>query len=144
MTLQRMENVGIVVDDLTAAVAFFTELGLTLEGEGEVVGGFADQCVGLDGVHCRIAMMKVPDGPGRLELSQYLSPVAAPAPQKPPHNIVGTHRVMFSVTDIEDVVARLRPLGGELAGQIAQYGDTTRLCYLRGPSGIFVGLAEEV
>ncbi|MGC4941636.1 VOC family protein [Kribbella sp. DT2] len=143
MTLQRMDNVGIVVDDLDAAVAFFAELGLELEGRARVEGTFADQCVGLEGVSCDIAMMRVPDGPGRLELAKYLSPVAGPmTPQRPPHNLVGMHRVMFTVTGIEDVVARLRPLGGELVGEIARYGDNTKVCYVRGPGEILIGLAE--
>jgi catechol 2,3-dioxygenase-like lactoylglutathione lyase family enzyme len=143
LTLQGMDNVGIVVDDLDAAVAFFAELGLELEGTAEISGPFADQSVGLDGVRCAIAMMRAPDGSGRLELAQYLTPAALPAtPENPPHNIVGMHRVMFRVEGIEDVVERLRAHGGELVGEIAVYEETIRLCYLRGPAGIFVGLAD--
>ncbi|MFJ4982999.1 VOC family protein [Streptomyces sp. NPDC088732] len=145
MAIQRMDNVGIVVEDLDAAVAFFVELGMELEGTAEVEGPFADQCTGLDGVHCDIAMVRTPDGGSRLELARYRSPVAiGDEPRNRPHNILGTHRVMFAVDDIEDTVGRLRPHGGELLGGIARYEDSFLLCYLRGPSGIIVGLAEQL
>jgi catechol 2,3-dioxygenase-like lactoylglutathione lyase family enzyme len=145
MAVQRMDNVGIVVEDMDAAVAYFEELGMELEGRGEVQGGFADQCTGLDGVHCDIAMMRTPDGHGRLELAKYRSPaVISDGPRNRPHNILGTHRVMFAVDDIKDTVARLRPHGGELVGEIARYEDSYLLCYLRGPEGIIVGLAEQL
>ncbi|TCC61256.1 VOC family protein [Kribbella pittospori] len=145
MTIQRMDNVGIVVDDLDAAIAFFAELGLELEGKAQVEGSWADQCVGLDGVRCDIAMMRTPDGHSRLELSLYLSPVViAATPQNPPHNTVGMHRVMFSVDNIEDVVARLRPHGAEVLREIAQYEDIVRLCYVRGPAGILIGLSQQL
>ena len=145
MAIQRMDNVGIVVEDLDAAVAFFTELGMELEGQAEIEGPWADQTVGLDGIRCAIAMLRTPDGHNRLELAQYHSPAAIPAtPSSPPHNTVGMHRVMFAVDDIDDVVDRLSTHGAELLGGVAQYGDSYRLCYLRGPAGIIVALAEEL
>ena len=145
MTIQRMDNVGIVFDDLEAAIAFFVELGMELEGTAQVEGLVADQCVGLEGVRCDIAMMRTPGGHGRLELAKYRSPgVIAANPQNPPHNTVGMHRVMFAVDDIEDVVTRLRTHGAELVGEVAQFEDSYRLCYVRGPEGIFVGLAEQL
>ncbi|MFI5640710.1 VOC family protein [Streptomyces goshikiensis] len=145
MAIQRMDNVGIVVEDLRAAVAFFVELGMELEGSGEVEGLFADRCTGLDGVHCEIAMLRTPDGHSRLELAKYLSPAATSGgPRDRPHNILGTHRVMFAVDDIEDTVARLRPHGAELVGEIARFEDSYLLCYLRGPEGFIVGLAERL
>jgi catechol 2,3-dioxygenase-like lactoylglutathione lyase family enzyme len=139
-----MDNVGIVFDDLDTAVAFFTELGLEVEGKAQVEGPVADQTVGLDGVRCDIVMMRTPDGHGRLELAKYLTPAVHAGPHDPPHNTVGMHRVMFAVDDIEDVVARLRTHGAELVGGFAQYEDSYRLCYVRGPEGIIVGLAEQL
>ncbi|ARQ68807.1 VOC family protein [Streptomyces marincola] len=143
MTVQRMDNVAIVVDDLDAAVAFFTELGLEVEGRAHIEGPWADDAVGLDGVRSDIAMMRTPDGHGRLELTRYVTPAAArPAPADPPPHTPGLHRVMFAVDDIDGTVARLRAHGGELLGGIARYEDAYRLCYLRGPAGIIVALAE--
>uniref|UniRef100_UPI003D96522F VOC family protein n=1 Tax=Nocardiopsis sp. CA-288880 TaxID=3239995 RepID=UPI003D96522F len=140
-----MDNVGIVVDDLEAAIAFFTELGMETEGRAQIEGPWADLTVGLDGVRCDIAMMRTPDGHGRLELARYHSPAPIGAgPHNPPHNTLGMHRVMFAVDDIEDVVARLRTHGAELVGGLARYGDSYRLCYVRGPAGIIVGLAEQL
>ena len=145
MTIQRMDNVGIVVDDLDAAVAFFTELGMELEGKAQVEGVWADRTVGLDGVRCDIAMMRTPDGHSKLELAKYQSPAASRAqPENPPHNTLGMHRVMFAVDDIDDTIARLRPHGAELIGEVAQYESIFRLCYLRGPAGIIVALAEQI
>ncbi|MDW8804284.1 VOC family protein [Streptomyces scabiei] len=145
MAIQRMDNVGIVVEDMEAAIAFFVELGMELEGRGQVEGSFADLCTGLDGVRCDIAMMRTPDGHSRLELAKYRSPAAIGAgPRDRPHNIVGTHRVMFAVDDIEDTVARLRPHGAELLGGIARFEDSHLLCYLRAPEGFIVGLAEQL
>ena len=145
MTIQRMDNVGIVVGDLEAAIAFFAELGMELEGKAQIEGRWADRTVGLDGVHCDIAMVRTPDGHSRLELAKYRSPEAISAgPRNRPHNIVGTHRVMFAVDDIEDTVARLRPHGAELVGEIARFEDSYLLCYVRGPEGIIVGLAEQL
>ncbi|WP_329119274.1 VOC family protein [Streptomyces sp. NBC_01465] len=145
MTIQRMDNVGIVVADMDAAIAYFVELGLELEGRTEVKGQVADRCTGLDGVHCDIAMLRTPDGHSRLELSSYRTPAPiTPAQRNQPHNILGTHRVMFAVDDIEDTVARLRPHGGELVGEMARFEDSYLLCYVRGPEGIIVGLAEQL
>ncbi|WP_353813563.1 VOC family protein [Agromyces sp. SYSU T00266] len=145
MTIQRMDNVAIVVDDLDAAIAFFAELGMELEGRQHIEGLFADQAVGLDSIRSEIAMMRVPDGHGRLELTTYLRPEAsAPSPAMPPPNTLGLHRVMFAVDDLDDTLARLRPLGGELLREVANYEDEYRLCYLRGPAGIIVALAEQV
>ena len=143
MTLQRMDNVGIVVEDLDATVAFFLDLGMELEGKAEIEGGFADLTVGLDGVRCAIAMMKAPDGHGRLELAMYYSPAVIDSTPPPP-NTLGLHRVMFAVDDIDATLARLRVHGAELLGEVAQYEDFYRLCYLRGPSGIIVALAEQI
>ena len=145
MTIQRMDNVGIVVDDLEAAIAFFAELGMELEGKAQIEGLCADRTVGLDGVRSDIAMMRTPDGHGRLELTKYLSPAAVGAGQgNPPPNTLGLHRVMFAVDDIHDTVARLRAHGAELLGEVAQYENTFLLCYLRGPAGIVVALAEQI
>ncbi len=145
MTIQRMDNVAIVVDDLDAAVAFFTELGMELDGRAHIEGGFADRTTGLDGVRSEIAMMRTPDGHGKLELTRYLAPALAEAgPRNPPPNVLGLHRVMFAVDDIQDTVARLRAHGAELLGDIAQYENTFLLCYLRGPAGIIVALAEQL
>jgi catechol 2,3-dioxygenase-like lactoylglutathione lyase family enzyme len=145
MTIQRMDNVGIVVDDLEAAIAFFGELGMELEGKAQIEGRWADRTVGLDGVRSDIAMMRTPDGHSKLELAKYHTPAAVRAePANPPPNMLGLHRVMFAVDDIEDVVARLRPHGAELLGELAQYEDSYRLCYLRGPAGIIIALAEQL
>ncbi|MEU5216899.1 VOC family protein [Streptomyces sp. NPDC020807] len=146
MAVQRMDNVGIVVEDLDAAVAFFTALGLELEGRTPIQGLFADLTVGLDGVRSEIAMMRTPDGHGRLELARYDSPapVGDGALDPPPPHTVGLHRVMYAVDDLDDTLARLRPHGAELLGEVARYEDVYRLCYLRGPSGIIVALAERI
>ena len=123
MTIQRMDNVGIVVDDLDAAVAFFTELGLELEGRAEIEGSWADRTVGLDGIRSEIAMMRTPDGHSKLELSHYRAPAASRVvPENPPPNTLGLHRVMFAVDDIDDVIARLRKHGAEVVGDV---GGTT-------------------
>ncbi|WP_026820580.1 VOC family protein [Arthrobacter castelli] len=145
MALQRMDNVGIVVDDLDAAVAFFAELGMELEGTGEIEGLFADQTVGLDGVRSDIAMMRTPDGHGKLELTKYHNPaVSGTGQEDPPPNTLGLHRVMFAVDDIDDTISRLRAHGAELLGEVAQYESIFRLCYLRGPAGIIIALAEQI
>ncbi|MFJ5711628.1 VOC family protein [Streptomyces sp. NPDC093105] len=144
MALQRMDNVGIVVEDLDAAVAFFTTLGMEVEGRMRIEGLFADQAVGLDGVRSEIAMMRTPDGHGRLELAQHHAPEATGAGTHNPPNTLGLHRVMFAVDDIDDTIDRLRSHGAELLGQVARYEDVYRLCYLRGPSGIIVALAERI
>lgn len=145
MAIQRMDNVGIVVEDLDAAIAFFTELGMELEGRAMIAGPWADDTVGLTDIRSEIAMMHTPDGLGKVELSKYDDPVALrPEPEIPPANTVGLHRIMFAVDDIDDTVARLRTHGAELLGEIAQYESVYRLCYLRGPAGIIVALAEQI
>lgn len=145
MTLKRMDNVLINVEDLEAAKAFFVELGMELVGEAQVEGPWADSTVGLTGVRADIAMMQTPDGHGRVELSKFHSPAAVrPEPQNAPSNTLGMRRIMFLVEGIDDVVERLRGHGAELVGEIARYGDSYRLCFVRGPEGIIVGLSEEL
>ena len=146
MTLQRMDNVLIVVEDIEAAKAFFVELGMELEGETVVEGPWADSTVGLSGVRADIAMLRTPDGHGRVELSRFHTPPAVRAePEDAPANALGIRRIMFTVEDIDDVVARLRDHGAELLGEeIAQYEDFYRLCFLRGPEGIIIGVAEQL
>ncbi|GAA1989343.1 VOC family protein [Kitasatospora viridis] len=145
MAIHRMDNVGIVVDDLAAAVAFFTELGMELEGEAEAEGTVPDQMLGLDGVRSSIAMMRTPDGHGKLELTQFHTPAAVTTgPLDPPPNTRGLHRVMFAVDDIDATLTRLRRHGAELLGSVARYEDSYLLCDLRGPSGIIVALAERI
>ena len=139
-----MDNVGIIVDDLKAAVAFFTELGLEIEGEATVEGRAVDRLVGLDGVRCDMVMMRTPDGHSRLELSEFRKPKAISTDPNTPVNTLGLRRIMFAVTDLDDVVARLQKHGAELIGEVVQYEDTYRLCYLRGPEGIMVALAEQL
>jgi catechol 2,3-dioxygenase-like lactoylglutathione lyase family enzyme len=145
MTLRRMDNVLIVVEDLEAATAFFAELGMEVQGETQVDGPWVDSTVGLEGVRADITMMRTPDGHGRVELSRFHTPPAIrPEPQSAPSNTLGIRRIMFAVDDIDDVVARLRGHGAELVGEIAQYEDIYRLCFVRGPEGIIIGLAEEL
>ncbi len=145
MTVQRIDNVAIVVADLDAAIAFFTELGLELEARMPIEGDFADRVVGLDGIRSEIAMMRIPDGPGRLELTQYHHPQAVHAdPKILPPNTLGLHRVMFAVDDIDDVVERLRAHGGQVMREVVNYKDVYRLCYMRGPEGIIVALAQRI
>jgi catechol 2,3-dioxygenase-like lactoylglutathione lyase family enzyme len=144
MTIQRMDNVGIVVDDLQAAIAFFVELGLELEGEATVEGRWVDRIVGLAGVRSDIAMLRTPDGHGRLELSKFHTPPARNTDPNAPVNTLGYRRVMFAVDDIEDVLARLQAHGAELVGEVVQYEDKYRLCYVRGPEGIMIALAEQL
>jgi catechol 2,3-dioxygenase-like lactoylglutathione lyase family enzyme len=144
MTIQRMDNVGIVVDDLAAATAFFVELGLELEGQTTVEGPSVDGLIGLDDVRADIAMVRTPDGHSRLELTRFHSPPAISAHPNAPVNTLGIRRIMFAVDDIDEVVARLQAHGAELVGGIEQYGDSYRLCYLRGPEGVIVALAEQL
>jgi catechol 2,3-dioxygenase-like lactoylglutathione lyase family enzyme len=145
MTLQRMDNVLIVVEDLEAAKAFFAELGMELDGETTVEGPWAGSVVGLDDVRADIAMMRTPDGHGRVELSKFHTPPAVrTGAESAPANALGIRRIMFAVDDIDDVVARLRTHGAELVGEIAQYEDFYRLCFIRGPEGIIIGLAEQL
>jgi catechol 2,3-dioxygenase-like lactoylglutathione lyase family enzyme len=142
MTILRMDNVGVVVDDLDAAVAFFVELGLELEGEAAVEGPWVDRVVGLDDVRADIAMVRTPDGNGRLELTKFHTPMTVDGEPNAPANTLGIRRIMFAVEDIEDVLARLHAHGAELIGELARNEDSYRLCYLRGPAGIIVALAE--
>jgi len=138
-----MDNVLIVVNDLEAAVAFFTELGLELEGEATVEGRSVDRVVGLDGVRSDIVMMRTPDGHGRIELDKFHTPPAVRAePEDTPVNTLGIRRIMFAVDDVEAVLARLQAHGAELMGEVVQYESAYRLCYVRGPEGIMVALAE--
>jgi catechol 2,3-dioxygenase-like lactoylglutathione lyase family enzyme len=145
MTLQRMDNVLIVVDDLEAAKAFFIEIGMELEGETSVEGRWVDLLVGLENVRCEIAVVRTPDGHGRIELDKFHTPAAIRAePKNTPVNTLGIRRIMFAVDDIGDVLARLRAHGAELVGEVTQYEDMYRLCYIRGPEGIIVALAERL
>ena len=144
MTIQRMEHVGIVVDDLAAATAFFVELGLELQGEGPVEGGWVDRVVGLEGVRVEIAMVETPDGHGRLELTKFHAPSGLAGDRHAPANTPGIRHVAFAVDDIDAVVAGLRARGAELVGEVERYEDSYRLCYVRGPEGIIVELAEQI
>jgi catechol 2,3-dioxygenase-like lactoylglutathione lyase family enzyme len=145
MTIQRMDHVSVVVDDLEAAIAFFVELGMELEGEAPIDGRSVDRVVGLDGVRVDIAMMRTPDGHGRLELTKFRTPTAVSAePENAPGNTLGLRSIMFAVDDIDAVVAGLRARGTELVGEVVQYEDSYRLCYVRGPEGIIVALAEQL
>ena len=144
MTIQRMDHVGVVVDDLAAAIAFFVELGLELEGEATVEGHSVDRVVGLEAVRSDVAMMRTPDGHGRLELTKYHTPSSRDGDPRAPANTLGMHRVMFAVDDIDDILDRLRPHGAELVGELVRHENSYRLCYLRGPAGIMVALAEQI
>jgi catechol 2,3-dioxygenase-like lactoylglutathione lyase family enzyme len=144
MTLQRMDHVSIVVDDLAAAIAFFVELGLELEGEMTVEGSVVDRINGLDGVRSDIAMMRTPDGHSRLELCKYQTPPGPDGDPRAPANTPGIRHLCFAVDGIDDVLARLRSRGAELVGELAQYENSYRLCYVRGPEGIIVELAEQI
>ena len=145
MTIQRMDNVLIVVEDLEAAKAFFGELGMELEGETQVEGPWVDRVVGLDGVRADITMLRTPDGHGRVELTRFHTPPAVRVePENAPANALGLRRIMFAVDDLDDVVARLRTHGAELLREIAQYEDLYRLCFVRGPEGIVIGLSEQL
>jgi catechol 2,3-dioxygenase-like lactoylglutathione lyase family enzyme len=145
VAIKRMDHVGVVVDDLEGAVAFFVELGMEPLGEATPVEGrWVDRIVGLDDVRVDIAFVQTPDGHSRLELTSFRNPPATIAEPNAPANTPGLRRLMFLVEDIDDVVERLRGHGGELVGEVAQFEDVYRLCYLRGPGGIIVALAEEV
>ena len=144
-TIRRMHNVAIVVDDLAAAKAFFGELGLELEGEATVEGSAVDRLVGLEGVRSDIAMMRTPDEHGRLELTTFHSPaVVTPEPADALGNTLGLRSIMFAVDDLDATVDGLRTRGAELVGEVEQFGDSYRLCYVRGPEGIIVALAEQL
>jgi catechol 2,3-dioxygenase-like lactoylglutathione lyase family enzyme len=145
MAIARMDHVGVVLDDLEAGIAFFTELGMELEGRAPIEGRWVDRVAGLDDVRVDIAMMRTPDGHGKLELTKFRAPAAVRAePENAPPNMLGIRLVMFAVDDIDDVIARLRAHGAELVGEVAQYEDFYRLCYVRGPEGIIVALAEQL
>ena len=145
MTLQRMDNVLIVVNDLAAAKAFFVALGMELEGETTVEDPSVDRLVGLQNVRATLVLMRTPDGHGRIELDKFHTPEAVRvARTNAPVNTLGIRRIMFAVDDIEDVLARVRAHGAELIGEVVQYEDTYRLCYIRGPEGIIIGLAEQL
>ena len=145
MTIQRMDNVLIVVDDLEAAKAFFVALGMELEGETIVEGPSVDRLIGLANVRATLALLRTPDGHGRIELDKFHTPAAIrTGPVNVPMNALGIRRIMFAVDGIDDVLARLRAHGAELVGDMVQYEDTYRLCYVRGPEGIIVGLAEQL
>ena len=140
-----MDNVLIVVDDLDAAIAFFAELGMEVEGRTMVEGPWVDRVVGLENVRGEIAMMRTPDGHGRLELTKFHAPAAVRAePKNAPVNTLGIRRIMFAVDDIEDVLARLQAHGAELVGEVTQYENSYRLCYVRGPDGIMIALAQQL
>jgi catechol 2,3-dioxygenase-like lactoylglutathione lyase family enzyme len=144
MTVQRLEHVGIVVDDLSEAMAFFAEIGLELQGQMSVGGPAVDRIVGLEGVQNDVAMMQTPDGHGKLELIQFHTPPSPGGDRHAPANTPGLRHVLFAVDDIDDTVARLEALGAELVGEVVAYGGSYRLCYIRGPEGIIVELAERI
>jgi catechol 2,3-dioxygenase-like lactoylglutathione lyase family enzyme len=144
MTVQRMDNVGIVVEDLDAAIEFFTELGLELEGRAPIEGPWADGVTGLRGQRVEIAMMRTPDGHSRLELSRFFAPAVVADHRDAPVNALGYLRVMFTVDDIDDTLARLRTRGARLVGELVEYDNVYRLCYIRGPEGILIGLAQQL
>jgi catechol 2,3-dioxygenase-like lactoylglutathione lyase family enzyme len=144
MTIKRMDNVGIVVESLDTAIAFFAELGLELEGRGTIEGEWAGRVTGLGDQRVEVAMMRTPDGHSRLELSRFLAPAVAADHRNAPVNALGYLRVMFAVDDLDDTLARIARHGAQLVGDVVNYQDVYRLCYVRGPEGLLVGLAEEL
>ena len=144
MALRRMDNVGIVVESLDTAIAFFTELGMTLEGRATIEGEWAGRVTGLGHQQVEIAMMVTPDGHSRLELSRFLTPPVVADHRNAPVNALGYLRVMFAVDDLDEVLARFRTRGAQLVGDVVQYEDSYRLCYIRGPEGLLIGLAEQL
>jgi len=144
MSVERMDNVGIVVEELEDAIEFFTELGLELEGRAPIEGEWADGVTGLHAMRVEIAMMRTPDGHSRLELSRFRAPAVIADHRRAPVNALGYLRVMFTVDDIDDTLARLAPRGAEVVGDVVRYQDAYRLCYIRGPEGILIGLAQEL
>jgi len=145
MAVTRMDNMGIVVADLPATIAFFRELGLELEGQGTIEGEWAGRVTGLGDQHVEVAMMRTPDGHGRLELSRFVDPPVVADHRNAPVNALGYLRVMFAVDDLDETLARLREVGAELvSSEVVQYEDAYRLCYIRGPEGLLIGLAEEL
>jgi len=144
MGVKRMDNVGIVVEDLTATIDFFRELGLELEGRAMIEGEWAGRVTGLGDQHVEIAMMRTPDGHSRLELSRFLRPPTVADHRDAPVNALGYLRVMFAVDDIDETLEKLRKRGAQLVGEVVRYQDVYRLCYIRGPEGLLIGLAEEL
>src|SRR6184192_1118825 len=145
MAVKRMDNVGIVVDDLDATIAFFRELGLELEGQTTIEGDWAERVTGLHPMRVQIAMMRTPDGHSRLEISRFLTPPTIADHRNAPVNALGYLRIMFAVDDVDDTLARLRKRGAQLvSSEVVQYEDAYRLCYIRGPEGLLVGLAQEL
>lgn len=144
MAVKRMDNVGIVVESLDDAIAFFIELGLRLEGRAMIEGEWSGRVTGLDAQRVEIAMMVTPDGNSRLELSRFLAPPVIADHRNAPVNALGYLRVMFAVDDIDDTLTRLLTRGAEVVGEVVPYKDVYRLCYIRGPEGILIGLAEEL
>src|SRR6476620_10743512 len=144
MALQRMDNVGIVVESLDAAISFFTELGLELEGRAMIEGDWSGRVTGLRDQRVEMAMLRMPDGHGKLELSRFLTPPPVADHRNAPVNALGYLRVMFAVDDIDETLERLRKRGAQLAGEVVQYKDAYRLCYIRGPEGLLIGLAQEL
>ena len=144
MTLKRMDNVGIVVESLDAVIPFFLELGLRLEGRATIEGEWAGRVTGLGNQRVEIAMLVTPDGHSRLELSRFLAPAVVADHRNAPVNSFGYLRVMFAVHDLDETLARLGRHGAQLVGEVVQYQDTYRLCYIRGPEGLLIGLAEEI
>ncbi len=145
MTIKRLDHISVVVDDLAAAIAFFTALGMSRDGEMPIEGPWVDRVNGLEGVQVDIVMMRTPDGHGKLELTKFRNPTLVTLePAIAPPNALGLRSVMFAVESVDETVARLRAIGAELVGEVAQYEDMYRLCYMRGPAGIIVALAEEL
>ncbi|WP_447763933.1 VOC family protein [Sphingopyxis panaciterrae] len=144
MAVKRMDNIGIVVEDLDGTVDFFVELGLELEGRAAIEGEWAGRVTGLGDQHVEVAMMRTPDGNSRLELSRFVRPPVVADHRNAPVNALGYLRAMFAVDDIHDTLERLRPHGAELVGEVVDYQDVYRLCYIRGPEGLLVGLAQEL
>jgi catechol 2,3-dioxygenase-like lactoylglutathione lyase family enzyme len=144
MAVKRMDNIGIVVEDLDATIAFFRELGLELEGRGSVEGEWAGRVTGLGDQHVEIAMMRTPDGHSRLELSRFIRPAVVADNRTAPVNALGYLRAMFAVDDLDQTLEQLRPHGAELVGKVVNYQDVYRLCYIRGPEGLLIGLAQEL
>src|SRR6059036_3354911 len=144
MALKRMDNVGIVVDDLAATIEFFRELGLELEGQATIEGEWAERVTQLHPMRVEMAMMRTPDGHSRLELSRFLTPPTVADHRNAPVNALGYLRVMFTVDDIDETLERLRKRGAQLVGEVVQYKDAYRLCYIRGPEGLLIGLAQEL